>query len=163
MNRKTWNKNVPPEHRALMLRTCNADGTSRNSFKWPKKGYVSCPDWDPRPVCGGGLHGLLGGEGAVSLLDWSEDALWQAVEVDLRTLVIIDDEKVKVPHAYVVATGDRKTVTDLFVEKYPHTPIPGAFVIVGNKQQATAGNYGTATAGDRGTATAGDQGTATAG
>ena len=162
MNKKTWNANVPREHRALMLRTCNADGTSRNNFKWPKKGYVSCEDRKPTMKCGNGLHGLLRGEGDPGLLNWSEDALWQAVEVDLRTVVDLGD-KVKVPYAYVVHTGNRKEVTDLLVQRYPHIPIPGAFVAVGDRQQATAGDCGTATAGDCGTATAGNYGTATAG
>lgn len=170
MNRKTWNANVPQEHRALMLRTCNADGTSRNGFKWPKKGYVSCPDWKQTAQCGNGLHGLLRGEGDPGLLDWNEDALWQVVEVDLRTVVDLHD-KVKVPYAYVVYTGNRREATDLLVQKYPHIPIPGAFVAVWDRQQAaagyrgtaTAGNYGTTTAGNYGTATAGDWGTSTAG
>lgn len=162
MNRKTWNSNVPQEHCALMLRTCNADGTSRDNFKWPKKGYVSCEDWKPTAQCGNGLHGLLRGEGDPGLLSWNEDALWQAVEVDLRTVVGLHG-KVKVPYTYVVHTGTRKEATDLLVQRYPHIPIPGAFVAVGDRQQATAGYYGTATAGNYGTATAGYGGTATAG
>lgn len=56
---------------ALVLRTCDKDGRSYNGFQWPSEGPVSCPDWDPTPRCGGGLHGLLWGEGDGSLLSWA--------------------------------------------------------------------------------------------
>ena len=46
---------------SLFLRTVSADGSSYGGFKWPLKvgARVTCPDWNERPECGGGLHGLL--------------------------------------------------------------------------------------------------------
>lgn len=45
----------------LVLRTVNADGTSYNGFQWPLEvgAVAECPDWDPAPKCGNGLHGLV--------------------------------------------------------------------------------------------------------
>ena len=141
-----------------VLRTCNADMTAYGGFKWPEKGKVEAPDWNPRACCGQGLHGLLWGEGAGGLLDWSPEAKWLVVRVIADEIVKIDDgEKVKFPRGEVVFCGERREATDFLAGKV------GAQIraIVG--ATATAGNRGTATAGDRGTATAGDEGTATAG
>jgi hypothetical protein len=33
--------------KVLVLRTVNKDLTSYGGFRWPEKGFVSCPDWDP--------------------------------------------------------------------------------------------------------------------
>jgi len=43
--------------KVLILRRCNADGSSKNGFVYPKSGPVECPDWNSEAVCGGGLHG----------------------------------------------------------------------------------------------------------
>jgi hypothetical protein len=141
--------------KALMLRTCNEDMTSHGGFVWPESGPVEAPDWDPDPVCGGGLHGLLWGEGDGALLDWGVDARWLVVEVDASEIVCVGG-KVKVPRGTVVHCGDQQSATRYLAE---HGGAGRA--IVGGI--ATAGRYGTATAGDEGTATAGDEGTATAG
>jgi len=47
----------------LVTRYVRADMTAYNGFTWPKSGPVSCPDWDPAPKCGKGLHGWLHGRG----------------------------------------------------------------------------------------------------
>ena len=127
---------------ALMLRTCAADGTSYNGFKWPKSGPVKCNDWRPKAEYGHGLHGLLWGEGDGSLLNWAEDAAWLVLRVRLSEVVQID-RKVKVPSGVVEFFGAAHEAVEL-IQKYA----PAGTVIVG----------GTATAGDRGTATAGDRG-----
>jgi hypothetical protein len=149
--------------KALILRTCKNDLTSYNGFKWPKKGYVECPDWDPKPKCGNGLHGLLWGEGDGCLLNWSEGAKWQVVEVDLEKCVEIG-QKVKFPCGNIVYTGDQISATKYILEHggFGKT-IVGANVVVGNNQNAVAGYRGTATAGNYGIATAGYYGKATAG
>jgi hypothetical protein len=49
----------------LILRTCNADMMSARGFQWPESGPVEAMDWDPRPVDGGGLHGLYWGIGDI--------------------------------------------------------------------------------------------------
>jgi hypothetical protein len=153
------------EKTALVLRTCAADMTShRGSFRWPRSGPVAAPDWDPQPVCGGGLHGLLWGEGDGSLLDWRPDAVWLVVEVEAASVVELVGRKVKFPRGVVVFAGDRTGATDYLVAHAPHgAAIVGATVTVGDRGSATAGDYGTAIAGYGGTATAGEGGTATAG
>lgn len=138
--------------KVLVLRTCAADLTSHGGFVWPDAGPVECPHWDPKPICGYGLHGALWGEGDGSLLSWAPESRWLVVEVDARDIVQLDG-KVKFPRGTVVHCGDQLSAT-AFIQR------PGRAVIGGT---ATAGNDGTATAGDRGTATAGYRGTATAG
>jgi len=146
--------------KVLVLRTCAADMTSRNGFKWPVSGPVECPDWEASTECGNGLHGALWGEGDGSLFNWDANAVWQVVEIDEW----IDlGGKVKFPRGVVVHTGDQKSSTDYIRANGASGSVIGAFVTAGYRGTATAGYRGTATAGDHGTATAGYCGTATAG
>jgi hypothetical protein len=145
---------LPPlEHRALVLRSCDSQMGSHGGFRWPEKGIVTAPDWDPRAVCGYGLHGLLWGEGDVGLLgDVTPGARrWLVVAVDARELVDID-RKVKFPRGWVLEVFNDPRTAMLEIDK--QAP---------KERAGRSGNFGTATAGDRGTATAGDRGTATAG
>ena len=97
------------EGEALAVRTSKPDGSSysekSNGFKWPKTGIVECPDWNPEPVCGGGLHGLLDGDGDYPVLSMDNDALWQIVKVIRKDCVEID-HKVKFPRCEVLWTGN---------------------------------------------------------
>lgn len=134
----------------LLMRTCAADGTSYGGFLWPAVGEEAvAPDWDPTPECGHGLHGLLGGVGDGTLLNWDAEALWLALEADACDLVDLGG-KVKVPRARVVCRGTRHEVTAYIVERCPGAAIVGALVTAGDEGTATAGYGGTATAGDRG-------------
>ena len=154
---KKWSKSQPArQHRALMLRTCDADMSSFGGFAWPRKGYVAAPDWDPREVCGGGLHGLLWGHGNCALIPRGNGQVWMVVEVDAREVVDLGG-KVKVPRGRVLYAGDQVTATQWIEREAPEGKRGGCHLIT------HAGDYGTATAGDHGTATAGDYGTATAG
>ena len=141
----------------FLLKTVKADGTARGGFQWPldEGAEVTAPDWDPTPVCGGGLHGLLNGAGNGSLINWSTDAVWIVAEIPDDETVVDLDGKVKVRRCIVRHVGD-KTSAPEFLAAHGHTE----GVVYG---AATAGDYGTATAGYDGTATAGDYGTATAG
>ena len=141
----------------FLLKTVKADGTARGGFQWPldEGAEVTAPDWDPTPVCGGGLHGLLNGAGSGGLIDWSTDAVWIVAEIPDDETVVDLDGKVKVRRCIVRHVGD-KTSAPEFLAAHGHTE----GVVYGT---ATAGYYGAATAGDRGTATAGVSGTATAG
>ena len=67
-----------PEKLLYFLRTCAKDGSSYGGFQWDLRvGAVNtAPDWKPTKECGNGLHGLLGGQGESSHLDWSENAIW---------------------------------------------------------------------------------------
>ena len=148
----------------LILRTTDAEGKSFNGFQWPEKGEVRALDWDPKPECGHGLHGLLWGAGAGNLLNWSEDARWLVVEVLTSEVVKIDDQKVKFPRGTVVFCGKRDDAVKMVAARAPTgTIIVAGTATAGYAGTATAGYAGTATAGYAGTATAGNYGTATAG
>jgi hypothetical protein len=149
--------------KVLVLRTCAADLTSHDGFKWPSSGPVKCLAWSPEPKCGNGLHGLLRGEGNGNLLNWNEDAKWLVVEVDADAVVKIDDGKVKFPEGVVVFCGDRRDATEMVRARHPDAAVVGGTATAGHRGTATAGDLGTATAGNWGTATAGNWGTATAG
>ena len=98
--------------KVLVLRTCPPDMVARGShegvtwaFQWPRSGPVECPDWDPTPKCGHGLHGLLWGDGDWSLLQEKDDSVWLVVEVDSADLVKIDSSKVKFRRGIVAFAG----------------------------------------------------------
>ena len=149
--------------KTYVLRTCNADMTSRNGFVWPESGPVQCGDWEPTPECGNGLHGLLMGEGNGGLLSWASDSRWLVVEVNASDIVGLGD-KVKFPSGDVVHCGDRKSATDFIIAKgADSSKCVGAFVMAGDWGTASAGDYGTASTGDNGTASAGNWGNASAG
>ena len=153
-----------PKGRALMLRTCDIDMCGHGGFAWPAAGLVEAPDWNPEPACGGGLHGLLWGDGDASQLK-HEDATrrWLVCEV-VESEVVQIRRKVKVPRAWVVYVGDRDGAIAMIQAHAPvGTPVVFAKATAGCAGTATAGDWGTATAGYAGTATAGCAGTATAG
>ena len=152
--------------KALFLRTCNARMQGHNGFQWPDVGgEVSAPDWNPQPICGYGLHGLIWGIGSEQYLDRSETAKGVVFEADEDSAVWIDGNKVKVPKARVVFVGTLNEAAQWLDERKPSPDRAGyrGTATAGDDGTATAGYRGTATAGDRGTATAGYRGTATAG
>ena len=128
-----------------LLKTVKADGTARGGFQWPldEGAEVTAPDWDPTPVCGGGLHGLLNGAGNGGLINWSTDAVWIVAEIPDDETVVDLDGNVKVRRCIVRHVGD-KTSAPEFLAAHGHTE----GVVYGT---ATAGVSGTATAGERGT------------
>ena len=95
-----------PESSAYVLRTVKADGTSYNGFAWNlDPGAINeAPDWDTKPECGGGLHGLLDGYGNYGLLSDALDAKWLIVEVERAWCVDID-QKVKFPACTIAHVG----------------------------------------------------------
>src|ERR1700741_2332936 len=163
---------------ALVLRTCSSDMTSHGGFRWPEKGPVECPDWDPKPECGHGLHGLLYGEGDAGLLSMDPNAKWLVVRVELESCVDLHG-KAKFPRGHVLYAGTREKAVAGLVKRAPGHATCYAQVTAGEGGKAPAGhggkamaghqgktkdgNYGTTTAGHQGKATAGNYGTATAG
>ena len=164
-------------NKVLILRTCKADMAPEyekaNGVVYPSNGWVEAPDWDPRPQCGNGLHGLLWAQGNYSLLSAKRDAKYLIIEADAKDVVSIDHEKVKFRGGNVVAVFDRwwqafayilpkrpKVVTDKIA-----TGDSGHAAATGNSGHAAAtGNYGHAAAtGNSGHAAAtGDSGHAAA-
>jgi len=60
----------------LILRRIPPSRRTYNEFQWPTgvRTRVECPDWNPKPICGGGLHGWplgfgLGEGSAFSVVD----------------------------------------------------------------------------------------------
>ena len=161
-----------PEDHALVLRTSDVNRISHNGFQWPESGPVEAPDWNQEPICGGGLHGALWGEGNGSLFNWDGDATWQVVEVLEKDIVDLEG-KVKFPRGNVIFSGDQQGATNFILANgvFGRAVIgagvsnlsPYNHVLAGYKGTATAGDYGKATAGFGGTANVGDWGTANAG
>jgi len=153
------------ENEILVLRTSDEDGKSHDGFQWPSRGRVSAPDWNGKPNCGGGLHGLPRGCGDGSLLNWDNDATAQLVIVDASRDYLEFDEKCKFKSGRVVFSKRNAfyEAIEILCTVYPDLPIVGRRAAAGDGGTATAGYFGTATAGDCGTATAGYFGTATAG
>ena len=161
-----------PEEHVLVLRTSNKDRNSHNGFQWPASGPVEAPDWNQEPICGGGLHGALWGEGNGALFNWDGDATWQVVAVLEKDIVDLGG-KIKFPRGNVVFSGSREGATNFLLANggFGRAVIgagvsnlnPNSHVLAGDHGTANAGRYGTANAGNYGTATADEKGTATAG
>ena len=146
--------------KVLVLRTCNADMTSHNGFRWPKQGPVEATDWEPTYKCGHGLHGLLWGEGDGPLLNWSDDAVWQVVRVEETDILTGKDDllmKCKYPKGEVVFSGDRKSATDyLLAHGAVGKAVVGCYKTGGHRSTLTGGDGSTLTGGHRSTLTGGD-------
>ncbi len=99
----------------LVLRTCNADMSSAHDpkFVYPKAGPVEAKDWDPNPDrdCGGGLHGLLWGNGDWSLLSNGHDAVWMIVSVNPDDGLVTSASKCRFRKGEVIYCGDRVGAT----------------------------------------------------
>ncbi len=67
----------------FILRFSDHEGRSHNDFQHPMKigGVVEVSDWNPAPVCGGGIHGWPWGIGLGDGKDPQWDALWQVYGV----------------------------------------------------------------------------------
>src|SRR6185437_14939033 len=129
----------------------------------PISGPVECMDWNPAAQCGGGLHGLLWGEGDWSLLSSANDALWQVVEVVTESIVKIDAQKVKFPRGTVVFSGDMAGAITMVLNNEQHFKDMIAEIKAKSVKGDTAsGDYSTAASfGDSSTAaSSGDSSTA---
>ena len=119
----TW---TPKPGKVLALRTCETgdDGalTGHGGFAWPSTvgAEVVAPDWDPRPCCGKGLHGLLWGTGDPTYLNRNVPA-YMVVEADEADVVWISDDKVKFPRCVIVYVGDLGTAARILSEHAPDT------------------------------------------
>lgn len=102
------------EGRVLLLRSCRADFTAHGGYRWPNEVGAECrPErWDPRPVCGDGLHGFLHGEGDAGLADWSETAQWLVFSAATADMVVIDSCKAKVAVARIEYVGKGENAGD---------------------------------------------------
>ena len=149
--------------RNLMLKTVGPKGEAYGGFIWPLTvgSVVEAPDWDPSRQCGGGLHGLLGGRGNASLLDWGKSAKWLVIEV-LESLVSLGD-KAKCKAVIIRYCGDQSGATAYLYRHTHNLDIVGLVFTGGDCATLTGGNYATLTGGNRATLTGGNYATLTGG
>ena len=127
-----------------LMKTVGTDGEAHGGFVWPLEigAEVGCPDWSDDAICGGGLHGLLDGQGEGCRLSWESDARWIVAEIPIDAKVVDLDGKVKVDRCVIAHVGDRVSAPAFLAEQGVVGPIVAA--------TATAGYQGTATAGYQG-------------
>jgi len=81
------------------------DGTTAPVITWPESGIVECPDWDPKPKCGNGIHawpwGMFLGEGK----DVDATLPFLVLAATPSDVVSIDGGKVKAKSVEVVHNG----------------------------------------------------------
>lgn len=126
--KKTVRKSKPsttkPPQTVLLLRTCRADlkccagDGDHRPFQWPESGPVECPDWDPTPDCGHGLHGLRWGAGDAKLLR-DKDGKWLVFEALASEVIDIGPEKSKARRGNVVYCGEQKGALDFLLARLP--------------------------------------------
>jgi len=94
--------------RLLLLRMCGDQGESYGGFRWPMTvgAGVTVPDWNPKPRCGGGLHGLVWACGDWGLLNGSR---WMVFSADPADVVDIDGSKSKARCARVEHIGTQES------------------------------------------------------
>lgn len=128
---------------SLFLRTCGQNGEAYGGFVWPLTvgAMVSALDWDAKPECGSGLHGLLSGGGNASYLSTDPSSKWLVVQANTDSIVDLGG-KHKFPACKILHIGDKISATEYLLDA-----------------GCTGVHFSTATAGDMGTATAGDMGT----
>ena len=146
-----------------MIKTIDKNGMSFNGFQYPlKKGAkVAVSDWNPEPVCGRGIHGLVHYTREHYI---QSNGLWIILKYRKGTEVVIDDGKIKVPYAWVVAWGAAQEIQQKYSELTGKPYIYNyAVQTAGYGSTQTAGYRSTQTAGYRSTQTAGYRSTQTAG
>src|SRR5271157_2142988 len=148
---------------ALFLRTCNSNFTSYINFQYPNEvgAIVSAPDWDPKPECGNGLHGLLNGNGDSSLLSREESAIWMVVEASIEECIDLDG-KYKFPKCSIKYIGKREDTVQYLVQQ-GCTFVHYSTNTGGYDSKNTGGDSSTNTGGDDSTNTGGYRSTNTGG
>ena len=150
------------------IKSLPASRKAYDGFLWPDTAgvTVTCDDWNPAPICGGGLHAFKDGCGGGSLAHWDADAIWYLLSADTDAIIHIDNQKCKAPAWTIEAIGSHGEIVSALEARAPHTqhlPIMGATRTSGDKGQSTSGYYGQSTSGDKGQSTSGDYGQSTSG
>ena len=145
--------------RVYGLRGCAAGGESHSGFVWPLTvgAEVTAPDWNPAPVCGGGLHFLPWGAGDAGLLPDKSEAVYLVVSaVDP---VSIDDDKCKAQTCRVEFVGQRHEAANYLAGLGAPYAVPFVALAGGKGSTLTGGYQSTLTGGDGSTLTGGDEST----
>lgn len=136
-----------------LLKCIPANRTTLKDFVWPKRGTVECPDWDPSPQCGRGLHAwrwVPSDDPHCVYYSQLDDCIWLVIEV-LESDIVDLAGKCKFRRGRVVFSGSFADA----VNRLKRPPDRAGFY-----GTAEAGDYSTAFAGEYGTAKAGRYGTA---
>jgi hypothetical protein len=137
----------------LVIRSVRPDMTSRSGFKWPTSGPVEAPDWNPKPVCGGGLHGLRAGDNAPG--EWYEGPVLVCC-VPTSEIVSLDG-KCKFPRCEVVHCGDMASASAYMQTHGNAEGLYRRIAAAGDRSRVTAGYGSRVMAGDRSHVMAGDR------
>jgi hypothetical protein len=165
-------------NKVLILRKVNEDLKSNNgTFQYPEKGFVSCPDWNGKPKCGGGLHGLLWGQGNFNINGYGSK--WQVIEVDSEDVIELTG-KCKFKQGVVLLTTNSQLEAITLLKAHENYPVDNILNFditdkncvesgycsiqkAGDWSTQKAGDWSTQKAGDRSTQKAGDRSTQKAG
>jgi hypothetical protein len=166
---RAWFENNPNE--TSLVRTCKIMGNkliSSYDFEWPTTLFteVHAPDWNPDPVCGQGLHGLIPGQQDPGV--WWETGAHLLVSADRNTLVSLEgNTKSKAPRMTVlaIAYNNGATLIPQLIRQLGYTyPVYKAVIVdMTEDVDISVGDYGVATAGDHSHAKASHYGVAKVG
>jgi hypothetical protein len=145
----------PAKGYVLCLKSLPSDLEATNRFRWPEKGHVVAPDWDPKKECGNGLHAFLWGCGDSSVAYIKGDAKWLVLKVRAKDIVRLDG-KVKFQEAEILFCGERDTAVSIVMHNAPAgTAVMFANITVGDGETAIGGDYAFLKGGDFSTVTGG--------
>ena len=131
-------------------------------FEYPKKkGALVLPEkWSPEPECGNGIHGTVGWTPQHYIED---NDVWIILKYVRDEAVIINNDKIKVPRAWMVAWGEAEPIQKMWENltghKYEYDYVVRT---AGDNATITAKGYAIITAGDNATITAEDDAVITA-
>src|SRR3990167_2880553 len=162
----------------LILRNIRADRTAYEGFVYPALGErVRATEIRRDYQCGGGIHGLLWGEGTSGYLYTEPGAIWLVLEAPLSDILTGEGQMtdkckyVGSEGALIVYEGTRDGAVEYITAKHGYyngvwakqIADDGARQTAGYKAVQTAGDEAVQTAGDRAVQTAGDRAVQTAG
>ena len=132
-------------------------------FEYPKKkGALILPkEWNPEPECGNGIHGMVWWTYKHSI---KNNNIWMILKYISVEAIVIGNNKIKVPQAWVVAWGTAEEIQKKWGELTCHTyQYDYATQTAGNYSVQKAGYHSTQIAEEHSTQTAGYHSTQTAG
>src|SRR5574343_517438 len=92
MNKTPYHQWTDDGKEVLILRYCAADGSSSRNWKYPLEvgAQITCPDWNPKPECGGGFRGWAWGIGFGDGAQPNFRATWLVIGADPKDVIQID-------------------------------------------------------------------------
>lgn len=96
--------------RVIFLRTIRENMSSRNDFRYPKRGKVDCKDYRWGNQCGNGLHGITRNQAAKQLMKYGGKYKYLIMETtkEFSCQVTILGAKIKCGRANVLCVATTK-------------------------------------------------------